>query len=63
MAMNDWTKKLVPCKSCGKLIEAIDVFPKGRCMECHAAVLDKLPDVFPRPDFTNIFNQPKRRKS
>jgi hypothetical protein len=25
------------CADCGKLVDMIDLFPGGRCLECHAA--------------------------
>lgn len=28
--------KHVKCKDCGKRIGELEVFPKGRCLECHA---------------------------
>lgn len=29
-----------PCSDCGKPVEAIDMFPKGRCLDCHAKAWD-----------------------
>jgi hypothetical protein len=43
---------LVACKDCGKMIDEIAVFPRGRCVECHAAIWDKVPvHQLPKPEF------------
>jgi len=33
--------KVMKCKECGNAIHPLAVFPKGRCLECHA----KAPEV------------------
>ena len=53
------TTTTVSCKTCGKVIDELDVFPKGNCLECHAAIWDKLPPQ--RPDFTRVLNTRKIR--
>jgi hypothetical protein len=56
----------VACKKCGKEIDPLSVFPGGICLECHAAVWDKVPlDRMPPPDFVGAINgirKPKRAK-
>jgi hypothetical protein len=50
----------VKCKTCKKDIDPLDVFPKGNCLECHAAIWDRVPvSEIPKPDFTKVFR--KRR--
>jgi hypothetical protein len=34
------------------MIDEIAVFPRGRCVECHAAIWDKVPvHQLPKPEF------------
>lgn len=35
------TTKTIICADCGKSIDPLEEFPKGRCLECHA----KAPEV------------------
>ena len=51
----------VECKTCGKQIDELDVFPKGNCLACHAAIWDRLPPR--RPDFIGAIVGLKTRKT
>jgi hypothetical protein len=32
----DESEEMVTCSKCGKLVDPLEVFPKRRCLECHA---------------------------
>ena len=34
---------MLTCTACSKPIEPLDVFPKGKCLTCHAAWADTQP--------------------
>lgn len=51
----DWTVEKVLCSTCKREIDALDMFPKGNCLACHAAIWDKLPPQ--RPDFVGAIKR------
>jgi len=54
------------CNDCGRTIGELEVFPGKRCLNCHAAIVDRIPlDRLPRPDFVgalNLARKPRRRR-
>jgi hypothetical protein len=49
------------CADCGREVDALAVFPGGRCLECHAAIVERLP--LERPDFIGaIATEAERRR-
>jgi len=51
------------CRTCGKNVDVLAVFPGGRCVECHAAIWNKVPLAeLPRPDFVGAIRGVRRRK-
>ena len=59
MATN-WTEEIVSCKKCARQITALDVFPGGICLQCHAEKVDKLP--LEKPDFIGAITVIRRKR-
>lgn len=39
---------MITCADCGCDVAPLDVFPKGRCLGCHAIDFDKQPPITAR---------------
>jgi len=44
----------VKCSECERVVDRMDIFPKGRCLECHARFMEDKP--LERPDFIGTIN-------
>ncbi len=53
----------IKCKKCNNLIDILAVFLGGICLNCHEikfnAQVKFNNGILPRPNFSNIFSQPK----